>query len=146
MRSPGVIRQGIHLTGVATGSLIMNVIRKLFGITDCVECGRTIYFGATTCHGYDIDRKQKADCWGSLCRSCTYKLEYRNEDNTLKGVERYCKYHFQWFLFQLSMDELEELQYHGSVKTAEDTFVCIYGSESKGLLEKVIDKKRSGIR
>ena len=124
----------------------MSVLKDILGIHDCADCGRRIYSGGATCGGFEIDEHRKAECWGTLCRSCTFKLEHRDEDGTLMGVENYCKYHLQWWLFQLTMDELEELQYSGTVITRDGRSASVVGIGWEDLLKNVINRKKMRIK
>ena len=124
----------------------MSVLKDILGIGVCADCGRRIYSGGATCGGFEIDEHRKAECWGTLCRSCTFKLEHRDEDGTLMGVENYCKYHLQWWLFQRTMNELEELEDRGSLVTGEKGFTSVGGEGWEDLLQKVINRKKMRIK
>ncbi len=62
------------------------------------------------------------------------------------GVENYCKYHLQWWLFQRTMDELEELEDRGSLVMGEKGYANVGGEGWEDLLQKVISRKKMRIR
>ena len=124
----------------------MSVLKELLGITDCADCGKRVYSGAATCGGFEIDDHRRVECWGTLCRSCTFKLEYRDEGGTVMGVENYCKYHLQWWLFQRTIDELEELEDRGSLVMGEKGYASVGGIGWEDLLQKVIGRKKMKIK
>ncbi len=120
----------------------MSVLKELLGINECADCGRRVYSDATTCSGFKIDEHQKVECWGTLCKSCTFKLDYHDEDGIAIRVEKYCKYHLQWWLFQRTMDELEELGDRGSLVKGGKGDVTVGGEGWEDLLQKVIKRKK----
>ena len=124
----------------------MSVLKELLGIHECADCGKRIYSGGSTCGGFEIDDHRRVGCWGTLCRSCTFKLEYRDEGGAVMGVENYCKYHLQWWLFRRTMDELEELEDRGPLVTGEGGSTNVYGEGWEDLLQKVIGRKKIKIK